>query len=58
MKLRPFNFQIPVIKMSHIIRVWQGYSLLLFFHFAINFSEGQICWGEEKNLPAFVLTGG
>jgi len=44
--------------MSHIIRVCQGYSLLLFFLFHINFSEGQICWGEEKNLSAFVLMGG
>lgn len=52
---RPFNFQIPVIKMSNIVRIWQGHSFLPPFHFHINFSEGQICWrrggGEETCRP-------
>lgn len=57
---RPFNFQIPVIKMSNIVRIWQGHSFLLPFHFHINFSEGQICWREERGAkPAGrVLMGG
>lgn len=50
---RPFNFQTPVIKMSHIIRVWQGYSFPSFFHFHINFSEGQICRGGGEEPACF-----